>query len=841
MHKRAALQSSATCLRFLTLTLIFAWGATAAPAAVFAVPEFTLQRYAELTALVRAENRDTLVTPLLLASDDPADWAAGEKMILNRIAIERTNIAFMKLDIILAFRLFEERFSPAGREIVREYILKEISPGSAEYGNRFVHANDNWPFVACYLMILGGEATGREDLANEAVLRLETYLDMNRLLGVGSEYNSPTYNPLSLFCVEAIAGLSQNLRARVVARVIAERLWSEIALRFHAPSSQFGAPHSRAYYHDTLGIGSGLFYSLYPHLPGGVLLDRESFPNLAPSLTTVSEESLIRHFLDPHLVRIAETKRYPWLVQARKYRPFRLEGEDTWPGGFFDTVTFQTSRFSVGSTQRTYAGGNGTTPFQVHWSVVPRATRPGDARTLFTRYRVNDTLPDPQVSGVYREEGYIHGLQHRNTALVLYRPKLGLNGTMRRLCASALVPRPDRLEAVYVGSPPRKVETWPVSRPQPEPVFLQDQNVYLAIHPLEVTDRGRAEGMRLEQAAEHLILSYYNLQADQDTTWDQPTFLDTRNGFVVEVGDREEYGSFEEFVRQVGTPEIHDTLAEGVRSVSYTRPGRSLVVSQRVATHEYLSRKFDGQEYEGPLLASPVTVASLGATLQVGDARLESAAGEPKWLTAEPGGPTYVVLYPFRWTFPLRLVTPHGEIRSEGFRMGRVYYEPGPPARLVVDCERAPRPLLFTRPAGPFQVILNDEDVTAQVTATPEGLLQLALPGNDHPEAMHAELEVEVTPAYAALAEGKNGALTAVVHNRGTLPARELVVLPFHLGFARNLGAGDQRLAELPPGESARFGWGITGSPLGISAGAQVTVSSANAPTAVGLRAPAAP
>ena len=124
--------------------------------------------------------------------------------------------------------------------------------------------------------------------------------------------------------------------------MIAERLWSEIAARYHAPSSQFAAPHSRAYIGDTLCAGSALKYTLHPLLPGGVFIDGESFPKVHKGIQSVAVECVVRHFLDPHLAAICEHKPFPYHVRARKYRPFRREDPDTWPGGYFDTVTYMT-------------------------------------------------------------------------------------------------------------------------------------------------------------------------------------------------------------------------------------------------------------------------------------------------------------------------------------------------------------------------------------------------------------------------------------------------------------------------------------------------------------------
>ena len=175
------------------------------------------------------------------------------------------------------------------------------------------------------------------------------------------------------------------------------------------------------------------------------------------------------------------------------------------------------------------------------------------------------------------------------------------------------------------------------------------------------------------------------------------------------------------------------------------------------------------------MLASPHMAATLDDELNVGDATLSSAPGEPKFLTVEPTTGTYVVLYPFRWPFPVHLSTPKGAVHCDGFRMGRILYRPGDHTSLEIDSARVPRPLRFTRPQGPFTVIVNAQDVTAAVKPLADGLLEVTLPGNDQPNAMHARLDIRVETGLAALVNkgrGSRGCRKTPGSGRGALWVR---------------------------------------------------------------------
>ncbi|MCK5849815.1 MAG: hypothetical protein KAH23_02785, partial [Kiritimatiellae bacterium] len=416
----------------------------AAPPPASVSAEVKLERRAELKRLCMQSKSELYTTLYLLADKDPAKWKKAEAGILKRIRIKRTGIAFFGMDIVLAYRLYEDRFSPEGRKTIAKHIEDSISPGSFEYGCRFVNANDNWPFNAMSRMIIGGECVGRDDLVLEGISRLENFLITNRQLGMTSEYNSPTYNALSLYAVEVVADLAHSLRARVTARVVAERLWLETAHRYHPPSRQLAAPHSRAYFEDTLGVRSAMFYTLYPLLSEPPSLDNTQFPTARHHYQSCAENARIRHFFEPYHAAICLNKRYPYHVQGRKFRPFRKEGADTWPGGFFDTVTYMTGTYAVGSAQRVFCGGHSTTPFQAHW--VDKDDK--RSNTLFVRYRVDNAMPNTvgKMSHQFPENGIVHPVQHRNTTIVLYRPKRnwhrpkGTSPGIRSLSASVMIP-----------------------------------------------------------------------------------------------------------------------------------------------------------------------------------------------------------------------------------------------------------------------------------------------------------------------------------------------------------------------------------------------------------------
>ena len=155
----------------------------------------------------------------------------------------------------------------------------------------------------------------------------------------------------------------------------------------------------------------------------------------------------------------------------------------------------------------------------------------------------------------------------------------------------------------------------------------------------------------------------------------------------------------------------------------------------------------------------------------------------------------------------------------------------GEHTRLEIDCARVPRPLRFTKPPGPFTVIVNDQDVTAAVKPLADGLLEVALPGNDQPDAMHARLDIRVETDLAALANKGRGSMLATVHNVSDPPAVDVMAVPFLEGFIRHFGCGVRTIERLVPNASRRLSWGLTGTLAGKHGAFRVAAGAVNAPT----------
>jgi hypothetical protein len=117
-----------------------------------------------------------------------------------------------------------------------------------------------------------------------------------------------------------------------------------------------------------------------------------------------------------------------------------------------------------------------------------------------------------------------------------------------------------------------KIETFPHRLPAGQRLLIRDGVSYLAILPLPASDLGRDAEIEIAPGiagkaepngaavAPALTLSIFNLRRDQPVaTRDldlEAVANRTYGGFVLEMGDEQQYGSFERFARHIGEAEL---------------------------------------------------------------------------------------------------------------------------------------------------------------------------------------------------------------------------------------------------------------------------------------------
>ena len=481
---------------------------------------------------------------------------------------------FITNHTVQLLRLHREKLDPPvlekmerwGRIALRDY------NGDRQSDYQFHGYNDNMPSKATLGMILGGELFGDEAAVAHGLWNLRQLRDLLSRRGTLSEYSSPTYSALSLANLTEVATLSGNEEARELAQQCVERIWAEFLGRFHPPTGIISGPYSRAYSADSIGhltVAGIVFWLAFGdaavlnpveelrQIPLRVVIaeanDLTRVVGLAAWLAAVTYEA------PDHLVEWMQQRSYPYRIRTTTERG---DGGEKFAPGEILCTTFQEEDFALGTAEgETWEQAE---PFFFAYRRQAPATDVAHIRTAQTRFLINDQRPgeiEDAECGPYRGEsvylhdyGFTHTIQQDRVAMVLARPVLRLAGQ----------PITSLRYSIIFSSHFREIEE--VSYVDGH-VFMKDGPIYLALRPLNATDWGRKDAVRIEPVNKYLDISFFNYEGEE-RTFSEEELSRTLNGMIAVVGLSKEK-SFDEFKNEVGNGELLDYYMSDARTVRY--------------------------------------------------------------------------------------------------------------------------------------------------------------------------------------------------------------------------------------------------------------------------------
>ncbi len=561
----------------------------------------------------------------LLSSPATRDKANA---IIERTFAERSSFRF-------SFAIFEysasaqllvkngDDLSPRNKELLRSLVHEALLPKS---GIRFMGYNDNFPAMANVVASLGGELMGDEAARQRGIDGMHRLLELLERRDFLSEYTSSTYCPVTMLCYADIARYSQDPQARKMALEIERSVWMDIAAHFHSPTNILAGPHSRAYTVDSVGhmhqvqmmlylpFGSRLWMNpvrfMFPPVPGQVIHHDGDVPFMQASTVfissgtyhpTASIEDLL--FNKGFPFSVSGTSEFGsagdsiWVRDINGGKPAKVDQVFEYPSGDLVSTTYMTEDYAVGRATAPFLDGNQTDAFFVNFRRAEKPDSLKDVSTIYARYTVDDYGPgkpwtDPRNPGVevttsmLGESGRIRTVQQRNTVLVAYQSKGQFVGKYRGLRLTIAVPviyRPIK-QVLFDGKP----QQLPFGSVEPGVVALEDDYLYCSFQPLIVTNMGRREAVRIEESNGFLCIHFINYEGDAKE-FTRRDLLKLSNGFVAEIGGRQDYGSLDAFERTRRQGKVSDEVLSGQRVVRYQRPGVDLALAHSVL--------YDGLKY----------------------------------------------------------------------------------------------------------------------------------------------------------------------------------------------------------------------------------------------------
>ncbi len=598
---------------------------------------------------------------------------------------------------------YGERLSPD----VRAEILDAVRIATRELESLNVSvAYTNIALLDTFNTVLAGQVLGDEQLLARGRQRLDEWIAFTNRSGAVPEYNSPTYLAVDLVALAGLAERAADPAVAIKARLMEERLWLHLATHYHHPSAQLAGPHSRAYHNDVTGGICGIKHILYRCLGDERLEQASDYATHRQSPGSVRAARAPFHVTD-YLLCLLDGKPFPYTVQ---------ETADADNG--FDLYTYMTPTYALGTVS---AGNNMQNNRLILY--YRRDGAPGYG-VLFSRYLVNEKAfgsfyhpTDRSRGNNLNEEGMFWGLQHENKSIAIYA-LLPQNEPVHSLKTEVFVLNAAGLDEIWVND--ERIEQLPRELRPLDALQLADGDTFVALRPLAPSNLGRAAPIFVQERDGELVLSIYNyFQGEAKRFWEYATLRgpfykgNIRAGFVIEVGDRAEFGDFATFRTHIARGHVADRMDGNVRKVSYASGGDLLEIDVDLYANRLVERRVNGELYQAAMLRSPTAVQSATGELRAGGAKLHTSP-VPAWILADDDHDCWVAAKPSVEPAPWRFETPAGSLTCAAFGFGKVVWRGRESVTIEVLSAGQFAPLRIQAGAAPLRVVWNGQDVTAE-------------------------------------------------------------------------------------------------------------------------------
>lgn len=484
------------------------------------------------------------------------------------------------------------------RNMLRRLIHEGFSffPGNRFADYQFHGYNDNFPAKATMGLILGGEMLEHAPAIEHGLWNLRQFHAQLRRGGVNSEYNSLTYSPLTIHALAEIAQEAQHPEARHLALALEERLWIDMAARFHPGMGVVAGPHSRAYTIDTLAhlsCASALLWLILGEAahpspmelfnpPRDLVLHHEG--DVPFNVAQMCWFATGHYHVPETAHRLLQEKNYPF--QATALAEVGDWGPD-FPARTIQVETRLERDFAVGTSSTPYGNGWQSAPYMVTYKQRADVLSFRDLGTVYSKFLINNQEPGKiSASAIPSSEqcdlvshGNAFTCRSENTVLLLSHPHLSLGGDandhsqkptpLSCLRETILFPcHGGEADEIRVGNSRRS--TWSGDVPHGEWIACRRGRLLIAIRPLVHSSVMGTPCIRLEKQNRYDVLSC-TFYEGESRSFSRAQLRHVYGGFVAEHASVDDYQSLDEFVEELENAEFTDYFWT-TRKVRYRRP-----------------------------------------------------------------------------------------------------------------------------------------------------------------------------------------------------------------------------------------------------------------------------
>ncbi len=484
---------------------------------------------------------------------------------------------------------------PQGREAVDYWKRTHDWRGRASFfrdGFNYSPSTENFNHTAAMGALLGGAMIGSERAMADGRHGLETlplrfwaFLD-----GSTQEMLDPYYFSITLSAQKMFADFAPTPIDRLMGRILVDRTMEMLITAYHSRLRRFVSSAGRARVSGLLVEQDGIYGVLHT-------VSKDGAANYLDQPDTGTSHGMPVWGYDFPPGRVAmQALPSPWapswvsgLIDDKPV-PFEETAAETTRGNFKPPLW---RRVWLGRWHGLASADirGITADLMAQWVRAPkRSTRLEDLGALTARYQANAPNLVTTVGGGENDPGLLLTFQSRNRAIVFTKPHnnrerlleaLGKAGVSQLATVIGLWNFADTKDwEIFVDD--QKVISLPQRMTSRQRLLIRDGVSYLALQPLPATDLGRDVEIEIRQGskawgggkappndaevAPALVVSMYNFkraapvavrELDLDTV-----MTATFGGFVLEMGDAEQYGSFDAFVRHIKQSALTATWRE---------------------------------------------------------------------------------------------------------------------------------------------------------------------------------------------------------------------------------------------------------------------------------------
>lgn len=589
------------------------------------------------------------------------------------------------------------------------------------------------------MLALSAEVTGDPEIRDATYWGLRRELENLSLTGDMQEFNLLESHWCSTMGHEPIKRFLTDPDMARMARLISERIWLNRFLTWSPTVERITGPGSRmapgawlGCSGDRLQFATGLEKPIWLNVnfPWGPwdkrkvggrwpLNDVEAMvPQLPSYLQDVAWRKHYPNELQCSVQLIPWMDRFPRLDGISHARP-----EPT----LAKYVNYQTDRYAIGSITHAWDASTCMVYMSAWWNdsrhkmgaplgspyrfcaLYPHYVFNGasflDRTEMYFENRPDEPAKDEwsRQPGPFMRElaeyGRAGSLQHKNTVIFTYSGRKGdhtgndlVADKARRVSAAMFLFRwQPGMEGLFINREP--VRNLPAELNPGDWWFIHDGDTYAAVRPLAATHlRGPCKTV-LEQRQRHIVLYQDNYVGNTIEGISDEQWVKAHSGFIVELGDAQEYGSFQQFQTTLLAAQVEENVDGFVRHVQYDRPGLNMEMKWHCYEEKYLVRRINDRDDAWVRYLRSPEFAVGGGKLRVHDATLRTQSDETVWLLSCAPSQTYVAYQPHpHRQLPLELDSPVARVECTRFPFGKLVLRKISDTHVAIEIDASYRP-----------------------------------------------------------------------------------------------------------------------------------------------------